>query len=790
MVLCDGPDMDMDLDMDMHLNDQLKQVKRELKEWERAFLDAEARKPNKDDIAADRAIHIRYKLYAKLKRARESAAGRSLPSDDHDLDERLQSPPPINARHRHEPPDSNPLESSLKQQSSRKVTKDPVSHPAPYERDTEPSRQSKNPRQRPENVPDTYEVKESARQETLSEYHDAVYDPSARPSFTSPPPPMNTEPAPAPWRKRDSTSHLNTPSPALNASATSLQLQCHTSRSFPSPSSSRPTSPLSVNPITTPKSTPSLKTASLGRTSNVPTRNNSPVTSESTIPLKADLPAHFKLKRTTIAAGPISTADIEAGIRPKPAQLVSSNDSPPSAVESPASPTRGALLSAPIMGSEYQEFVNRRRQMEALAAQQYEKEREQDRQREKEAGMSPINTASNTGGISPVTLAIKPISISVGPPPLPNERPSERHVSVSSATSAASRETSAITRPPPIQPVQAFVSSAIIPSSPKSATMTRDTSPTQSIFVKAGKRPPMHQGGDIITLDSPASLSSRVYDDDDEDVDVIVPLAEFSSHVAQRDSKSPRTDESHSVHKGTPIDNPKIFKRLREDGVLRCRLVRRSNGIYKTNPAFYLYNDFNDEFLLAARKKLKSKNVAFVISNSSDDMNKDGQHYIAKLKANTQRTVFTLFDARSYSKAAPNKGLKELSCITYSKTIMPREMFVAIPATHIVEGSNDCSTDVLADLRAQNTSKLHFLRNKPPRWNEATQSHCLNFGGRVTLPSIKNFQLITDGGDPSYIVMQFGRCGQDDFALDGQYPLTPLEAFSIALSTFHAHDSA
>ncbi|TPX46259.1 hypothetical protein SeMB42_g03768 [Synchytrium endobioticum] len=747
MVLCDGPDMDMDLDMDMHLNDQLKQVKRELKEWERAFLDAEARKPNKDDIAADRAIHIRYKLYAKLKRARESAAGRSLPSDDHDLDERLQSPPPINARHRHEPPDSNPLESSLKQQSSRKVTKDPVSHPAPYERDTEPSRQSKNPRQRPENVPDTYEVKESARQETLSEYHDAVYDPSARPSFTSPPPPMNTEPAPAPWRKRDSTSHLNTPSPALNASATSLQLQCHTSRSFPSPSSSRPTSPLSVNPITTPKSTPSLKTASLGRTSNVPTRNNSPVTSESTIPLKADLPAHFKLKRTTIAAGPISTADIEAGIRPKPAQLVSSNDSPPSAVESPASPTRGALLSAPIMGSEYQEFVNRRRQMEALAAQQYEKEREQDRQREKEAVLAHRHFQ--------MSVLLNVMYLYPQPPPQP-----------------------LVKHPPSLDPRR------------YSPYRLLDTSPTQSIFVKAGKRPPMHQGGDIITLDSPASLSSRVYDDDDEDVDVIVPLAEFSSHVAQRDSKSPRTDESHSVHKGTPIDNPKIFKRLREDGVLRCRLVRRSNGIYKTNPAFYLYNDFNDEFLLAARKKLKSKNVAFVISNSSDDMNKDGQHYIAKLKANTQRTVFTLFDARSYSKAAPNKGLKELSCITYSKTIMPREMFVAIPATHIVEGSNDCSTDVLADLRAQNTSKLHFLRNKPPRWNEATQSHCLNFGGRVTLPSIKNFQLITDGGDPSYIVMQFGRCGQDDFALDGQYPLTPLEAFSIALSTFHAHDSA
>jgi len=29
---------------------------------------------------------------------------------------------------------------------------------------------------------------------------------------------------------------------------------------------------------------------------------------------------------------------------------------------------------------------------------------------------------------------------------------------------------------------------------------------------------------------------------------------------------------------------------------------------------------------------------------------------------------------------------------------------------------------------------------------KATQSHCLNFSGRVTQPSIKNFQLIYDKG--------------------------------------------
>ncbi len=57
---------------------------------------------------------------------------------------------------------------------------------------------------------------------------------------------------------------------------------------------------------------------------------------------------------------------------------------------------------------------------------------------------------------------------------------------------------------------------------------------------------------------------------------------------------------------------------------------------------------------------------------------------------------------------------------------------------------NGFTKDIMADVKSQNNEKLTFLKNKPPRWNEATQSHCLNFGGRVTLPSIKNFQLIAE----------------------------------------------
>lgn len=37
------------------------------------------------------------------------------------------------------------------------------------------------------------------------------------------------------------------------------------------------------------------------------------------------------------------------------------------------------------------------------------------------------------------------------------------------------------------------------------------------------------------------------------------------------------------------------------------------------------------------------------------------------------------------------------------------------------------------------------LRNKCPRWHEQLQCWCLNFRGRVTVASVKNFQLVAAG---------------------------------------------
>lgn len=51
---------------------------------------------------------------------------------------------------------------------------------------------------------------------------------------------------------------------------------------------------------------------------------------------------------------------------------------------------------------------------------------------------------------------------------------------------------------------------------------------------------------------------------------------------------------------------------------------------------------------------------------------------------------------------------------------------------------------LLARWQNKSTESVIELHNKTPVWNDDTQSYVLNFHGRVTQASVKNFQIIHD----------------------------------------------
>ena len=66
----------------------------------------------------------------------------------------------------------------------------------------------------------------------------------------------------------------------------------------------------------------------------------------------------------------------------------------------------------------------------------------------------------------------------------------------------------------------------------------------------------------------------------------------------------------------------------------------------------------------------------------------------------------------------------------------------------------------------------------------------LNFRGRVTTPSVKNFQIVHTSHDGasqspnSEVIVQFGRVSDNTFHLDFKKPFNMFQAFGIALAQF------
>ncbi|CAN6355035.1 unnamed protein product [Urochloa humidicola] len=107
---------------------------------------------------------------------------------------------------------------------------------------------------------------------------------------------------------------------------------------------------------------------------------------------------------------------------------------------------------------------------------------------------------------------------------------------------------------------------------------------------------------------------------------------------------------------------------------------------------------------------------------------------------------------------------------------------------------------IVGDEEGQNKERPLVLRNKAPRWHEQLQCWCLNFRGRVTIASVKNFQLIASSSQPpatgaptpsqpappdqDKVILQFGKVAKDMFTMDYRYPLSAFQAFAICLSSF------
>ncbi|XP_074554763.1 tubby-related protein 3 isoform X2 [Halichoeres trimaculatus] len=245
-----------------------------------------------------------------------------------------------------------------------------------------------------------------------------------------------------------------------------------------------------------------------------------------------------------------------------------------------------------------------------------------------------------------------------------------------------------------------------------------------------------------------------------------------------------------------------VFRPAPRGVTVKCRITRDKKGMDRgLYPTYFMHMEREDGkrvFLLAGRKRKKSKTSNYLISVDATDLTREGESFIGKLRSNLMGTKFTVYD--NGTNPCKNAGAlleesnkrQELAAICYETNVLgfkgPRKMTVIIPGMNMnfervpVRPQNE-QESLLSRWQNHALENLIELHNKAPVWNDDTQSYVLNFHGRVTQASVKNFQIVHDN-DPDYIVMQFGRVAEDIFTLDYNYPMCALQAFAIGLSSF------
>nr|XP_055057723.1 tubby protein homolog isoform X5 [Misgurnus anguillicaudatus] len=309
--------------------------------------------------------------------------------------------------------------------------------------------------------------------------------------------------------------------------------------------------------------------------------------------------------------------------------------------------------------------------------------------------------------------------------------------------------------------------------------------------------------------------SSMNFDEDDEDDDDQDDLISSSSSQLNSNTRPGSATSKKSTKEATSASTPLVNEpsievddleeftlRPAPQGItVKCRITRDKKGMDRgMYPTYYLHLEREDGkkvFLLAGRKRKKSKTSNYLISIDPTDLSRGGESFIGKLRSNLMGTKFTVYDNgvnpfKTTSSLEAGNLRQELAAICYETNVLgfkgPRKMSVIIPGMNMdhervsIRPKNDHES-LLARWQNKSTESVIELHNKTPVWNDDTQSYVLNFHGRVTQASVKNFQIIHDN-DPDYIVMQFGRVAEDVFTMDYNYPMCALQAFAIALSSF------
>lgn len=289
------------------------------------------------------------------------------------------------------------------------------------------------------------------------------------------------------------------------------------------------------------------------------------------------------------------------------------------------------------------------------------------------------------------------------------------------------------------------------------------------------------------------------------------PLVHQYSHLVtqqgyQVNSENPKASFVH-------ISYPRGWR----TNLVQCTIVRDRTSLQgKLYPTYELYLEDPRKTLIVAQKMglNRTSNYHFFDMTrglAGSKLSKKAGNYLGKLRAkNTNRTAYTLLNH--------NQDKEEIAAVLFERPSLidtwmdgnqPRKMRVLLPMldddgmplpSRVDDNSTGRTTKQQTNSKNSNGSNMievleeveetkrclpreyRIYQTKEPTFING--NYRLNFHGRVTVPSVKNFQIVSEY-DVEDVVCQFGKVDGDLFHLDYKAPLNAFQAFALALCQFN-----
>jgi len=243
-----------------------------------------------------------------------------------------------------------------------------------------------------------------------------------------------------------------------------------------------------------------------------------------------------------------------------------------------------------------------------------------------------------------------------------------------------------------------------------------------------------------------------------------------------------------------------ILEPVKKGNIVECYIIRKKEGIMNKFPRYELRLDdsmkANNTFLMTGKRTMGSKSSNYHISRDRMHLDASSASYLGKVRSNFVGTEFVIYDngvnPEKESISGARGARRELGAVMYGANLganHPRVMTVVLPKGEAKEG-----VEGIIGRFQKNDASVYVLYQKKPQWNDKLKAYTLNFHGRVTKASVKNFQLVYKGdyedeeayssAESGKVSLQFGKVGADKFTMDVRWPLSPYQALAICLSSF------